>query len=44
MLVARVVVKWSVLVVCDPEDAELLVVCPALVVYVDSDVTGMLVV
>ena len=41
---AGVVVGWPVFVLCDPEDAGLLVVCPALVVYVDSDVTGMLMV
>ena len=35
---AGVVVGWPVFVLCDPEDAELLVAC------VDVDVTGLLVV
>ena len=43
-VVARVVVRWPVLVVDDMDDPELLVVCTALVVCVDTDVTGMLVV
>lgn len=43
-VVARVVVKWLVLVVYDTDDPKLLVVCSALVVCVDTDVTGMLVV
>ena len=42
MLVARVVVAWLVLVVCW-DDTGLLVVCPALVVYVDTVVEGRVV-
>ena len=42
MLVARVVVRWPVLVVCW-DDRRLLVDCPALVVGVDRDVMGRVV-
>ena len=38
-----VVVRWPVLVICDAEDPGLVVVCPALVVSVDTDVAGTVV-
>ena len=41
--VDRVVVRWLLLVVYDPDDPRLLVVCPALVVCVDTDVAGTVV-
>ena len=42
-VVARVVVRWPVLVVYDPDDPELPEVWPALVVCVDPDVVGTVV-
>lgn len=43
MLVAGVVVRWLELVVCDPEDTDILVVCPVLVVCVDTELAGRVV-